>query len=55
MPYQIRKFSQGFKVCKLNSSVCFSNKPLTKKKATKQRTAIILSELRKQGRIPPRK
>jgi hypothetical protein len=46
MPYEIRKFSQGFKVCKLNSNECFSNKPITKKQARKQKIAIILSELK---------
>jgi hypothetical protein len=56
MPYLIRKISQGYKVCKESKpSECYSNKPLTKKRAMKQKTAIILSELRKQGRIPPRK
>mgnify|MGYP003657185867 CR=1 FL=1 len=46
MPYQIKKYKSGFRVCKTNpSSECFSNKPLTKKMAKKQRTAIILSEL----------
>lgn len=47
MPYIIKKVNQGFKVCKKNTNICFSNKPLTKKVAKKQRTAIILSELGK--------
>jgi hypothetical protein len=45
MPYKIEKQpSGGFKVCDTNR--CFSNKPLTKKQATKQRIAIALSESR---------
>lgn len=46
MPYIIKPYKYGFRVCKKNQpSVCFSNKPLTKKMAMKQRTAINLSEL----------
>lgn len=46
MPYSIVKYKTGFRVCKKDKkSECFSNKPLTKKTATAQRTAIILSEL----------
>lgn len=46
MAYIIKKVSYGFKVCKKDEpSVCFSKKPLTKKRAMKQRTAINLSEL----------
>lgn len=46
MPYIIKKVSYGFKVCKKdNPNVCFSKKPITKKKAIKQRTAINLSNL----------
>jgi len=46
MPYIIKKVARGFKVCKKDEpSTCFSKKPLTEKKAKKQRTAIILSEL----------
>lgn len=46
MPYVIVKKNNGFFVCKKNQpSVCFSKKPLTKKNALKQRTAINLSEL----------
>ncbi len=47
MPYEIKKEKQGFKVCKKGTKKCFSKKPLTKKKAIAQRTAIILSELGK--------
>jgi hypothetical protein len=46
MPYIIRKYKYGFRVCKKDEpSVCFSKKPLTRKRAIKQRTAINLSEL----------
>lgn len=46
MPYKIASFKYGFRVCKKDQpSVCFSKKPLTKKMALKQRTAINLSEL----------
>lgn len=38
MPYKIEKQEKdGFKVCDANR--CFSNKPLTKKQATRQRIA----------------
>jgi hypothetical protein len=57
MPYIIKPVGKNtFKVCKESKpSECYSNKGLTEKRAKKQRTAIILSELRKQGRIPKRK
>jgi len=46
MPYLIKKVNYGYKVCKKTKpSECYSNKPLTKKMAMKQRTAINLSEL----------
>lgn len=46
MPYKITKYKYGFRVCKeAKPSVCFSKKPLTKKRAVDQRTAINLSEL----------
>lgn len=46
MPYIITPYKYGFRVCEKNKpSVCFSKKPLTKKMAMKQRTAINLSEL----------
>ena len=53
MPLVIKKVKSGFKVC--DDGTCYSKKPLTKKRATKQELAIRLSNLRKQGRIPPRK
>lgn len=43
MPYNIKKIKYGFKVCD-NENKCFSNKPLTKKQAIKQRIAIAISE-----------
>jgi hypothetical protein len=53
MPLVIKKFKSGFRVC--DEKTCYSKMPLTKKRATKQELAIRLSNLRKQGRIPPRK
>jgi len=57
MPNFIRRLpSGGFKVCEIdNPSRCYSKTGLTKKQAKKQELAIRLSELRKQGRIKPRK
>jgi hypothetical protein len=46
MPYQIRKFKSGFKVCKQDEpKICFSKKGLPLKRAKKQKIAIILSEM----------
>jgi hypothetical protein len=53
MPLVIKKFKSGYRVC--DDKTCFSKKPLTKTKAKTQELAIRLSNLRKQGRIPPRK
>lgn len=53
MPLVIKKFKSGYRVC--DDKTCFSKKPLTKMKATKQELAIRLSNLRKAGRIPARK
>jgi len=53
MPLVIKKFKSGYRVC--DEETCYSKKPLTKKRATKQELAIRLSNLRKQGRIPKRK
>jgi len=53
MPLVIKKFKSGFRVC--DDKTCFSKKPLTKTKATKQELAIRLSNLRKAGKIPERK
>jgi hypothetical protein len=50
MPYSIEKVKGGFLVC--DDKKCFSKRPLTKKKAEKQRIAIALSEHRKMPEIP---
>jgi hypothetical protein len=47
MPYSINKVSGGFLVC--TKEKCFSKKPLTKKKAQKERVAIAISESKKTG------
>lgn len=52
MPYIIKKVKNGFKVCKEDDKTeCFSKKPITETKAKKQKTAIILSELRRKGKL----
>jgi hypothetical protein len=45
MPYEVKKVKGGFKVFKKGTKTTYSNKPLTKKRATAQATAIRLSEL----------
>jgi len=55
MPYKVRKVVGGYQVFKERGRTPFSKEPLSKIRAEKQKTAIILSELRKQKRIPPRK
>lgn len=53
MPYIIKKVDDGFKVCKKDEPTkCFSKKPLTKKKATKQMKAIQISEHLTGGNFP---
>lgn len=45
MPYMIKKVDDGYKVCKVDdSSKCFSKKPLTLKRAKKQKIAIEINE-----------
>ena len=46
MPYTLKKFDDNkYKVCKTDDlNKCFSNKTMTKKEATKQMQAIIISE-----------
>lgn len=56
MPYIIKKTKEkgttGYKVCKLdNPKRCFSKHPLTEIQAQKQRTAIVLSELRRSRKV----
>jgi hypothetical protein len=48
MPYKIVPEGSGFVV--KHGTHAFSNKPLTKAMATKQRVAIALSESRKTGK-----
>lgn len=43
MPYDIRKFKTGFKVCKKGSKKCFSNEPIPFGRAKKQLKAIGMS------------
>lgn len=50
MPYHIEKLPGGFKVCDDNR--CFSQKPMPKKQAMKQRIAIALSESKRTGKKP---
>jgi len=49
MPYSIKKVKGGF-VVEDKAGKQFSNKPLTKKVAEKQRIAIALSEAKKTGK-----
>lgn len=49
MPYAIVPIGRGFKVMSQDGKV-FSRKPLRKKRAEAQRTAIALSEARKTGK-----
>lgn len=52
MPYVLKKFKDGYKVCKkTNPKECYSKEPLTLEKAKKQRIAIILSEQRKKDMV----
>jgi hypothetical protein len=52
MPYIIKNVGKKFQVCKAdNVNECFSKKGLPLKKAQKQRTAIILSELKIKKKV----
>jgi hypothetical protein len=44
----IKEFKKGYRVC--DDKRCYSNKPLSKKMAEKQRIAIALSEHKKTGK-----
>jgi len=45
MPYELKKFKNGYKVCKkIGDKKCYSNRPLNYKTAYKQRQAIGISE-----------
>lgn len=50
MPYEIKHVKGGYLVC--DKTRCFSSRPLTKKKAEKQRIAIALSEHKKNPEVP---
>jgi hypothetical protein len=58
MPYEVVASvaggKKGFRVRKVNTRIYYSEEALPKKRAEAQATAIRLSELRKEGRIPPR-
>jgi hypothetical protein len=49
MPFQIKKVGKGYKVVEPGKTHVFSNNPLSKKQAMKQRVAIALSESKKSG------
>lgn len=40
MPYKLKKTGSGYKVCKKNSTKCYSKKPLPRKRALKQLAAL---------------
>lgn len=44
MPYELRKFKGGYKVCKKDSDKCFSNDPMSKEKAEDQMAALYANE-----------
>lgn len=53
MPYSIKKYKEGFRVCKKNNNnKCFSNNPLTLEIAKKQLKAIGINTHLKGGAIP---
>jgi hypothetical protein len=54
MPYHVVAVSGGYKVQSENGTY-LSNKPLSKKKAEKQRIAATLSYLRGEGKLAKRK
>ena len=49
MPYEINKYKDGFRVCKVDGSKCFCNNAISLDKAKKQRIALYLSEHKKYG------
>ena len=55
MPYKIRKLPNQNKFKVYSKSGAHSKKGLSKAVAQKQLTALNLAELRKKGKIPPRK
>jgi hypothetical protein len=44
MPYNLTKYKTGYRICKKNSSKCFSKKPLTKENAKSQMKALYANE-----------
>ncbi len=54
MPYIIKKFKDGYKVCKKDEpNECFSNDPIPLENAEKQKKAIEISEHMNGGLMPP--
>jgi hypothetical protein len=53
MPYVLKKYKDGFRVYSKNGTP-LSNTPLSLGEAKKQKIAVTLGYLRKEGRIPPR-
>lgn len=49
MPYDIRKFPEGYKVCKKGTKKCYSNDPIPLENAIAQRKAIAISEHKSGG------
>ena len=48
MPYILRKFKNGYKVCLVEDTTrCFSKKPIPKARAIKQMKAIGMNEFNK--------
>jgi hypothetical protein len=54
MPFKIEKKQNGFVVKDIKTGHVFSNKPLTKQQATKQRIAIAISEHKQNPKKPIR-
>jgi hypothetical protein len=51
MPYKIIKNKDGYYVENANTKKKYSKNPLKKENALKQRKAIIISELKRKGKI----
>lgn len=50
MPYILKRFKNGYKVCKKSDdNICFSKEPLPLETAEKQKTAIQISEAKEDG------
>lgn len=50
MPYIIVSYKKGYRLKKIGEDKYFSKKPMPKAKVVKQRTAIILNELRNKSK-----